>query len=202
MSESRGRIVAVVLAAGASSRMGQNKMLLRLGPESVVRRVVRQVLEAGFDAVWVVLGRDAELVKAELEGLPVYTVENPRYPEGLGTSFQAAVEALPQSVEAAMFALADQVFLTPPMYGSVLEAYRAGQPRLVISRFGEVQAPPHLFHRELFPELGQNKSEGGRGVLARHGPEAVVVPMPESALFDLDTPDDYREALKRLAAEP
>lgn len=199
---SQSQIVAVVLAAGASSRMGQNKMLLRLGPESVVRRGVRRVLEAGFDAVWVVLGRDAELVKAELEGLPVRPVENPRYREGLGTSFRAAVEALPESVEAAMFVLADQVLVTPEMYRSVLEAYRASRAKVVLSRFGKVQAPPHLFRRELFPELGQSKTEGGRGVLARHEAEAVRVQMPESALFDLDTPGDYQEALRQVAEEP
>lgn len=71
MGENQGRLAAVVLAAGESRRMGQNKMLLPLGQESAVRRAVRQVLEAGFDAVWVVVGRDAERVKAELEGLPV-----------------------------------------------------------------------------------------------------------------------------------
>lgn len=202
MGENQGRVVAVVLAAGESRRMGENKMLLPLGRESVARRAVRQVLEAGFDAVWAVVGRDAARVKAEFEGLPVSIVENPRYAKGLGTSFRAAVEALPGSVEAAMFTLADQVFLTPELYRSILEAYRASRPTLVVSRFGEVQAPPHLFHRTLFPALGQDPSQGGKGVLQRYAAEAVVVPMPESALFDLDTPEDYHEALKRLAALP
>lgn len=202
MGENQGRLAAVVLAAGESRRMDQNKMLLPLGQESVVRRAVRQVLEADFDAVWVVVGRDAERVKAELEGLPVFIVENPRYPEGLGTSFRAAVEALPANVEAAMFTLADQVFLTPELYRSILEAYRASRPALVVSRFGEVQAPPHLFHRALFPALGQNPSQGSKGVLQQYAAERVEVPMPESALFDLDTPEDYREALERLAALP
>ncbi|MER3488370.1 MAG: nucleotidyltransferase family protein [Meiothermus sp.] len=192
------QIAAVVLAAGASRRMGQNKMLLPLGPESIVRRAVRQTLAAGFDAVWVVVGRDAERVKAELEGLSIRTVENPRYLEGLGTSFRAAVEALPPSVEAAVFTLADQVFLTPELYQSLLQAYRANRPKLVLSRFGEVLAPPHLFHRELFGELGQDPSQGARGVLQRYASEALTLTMPESALFDLDTPDDYREALQRL----
>ncbi|PZA07313.1 MULTISPECIES: NTP transferase domain-containing protein [unclassified Meiothermus] len=199
MSKSRGPVVAVVLAAGESRRMGQNKMLLPLGQESVVRRAVRQVLEAGFDAVWAVVGRDAAQVKAELEGLPVFAVENPRYPQGLGSSFRAAVQALPEGVEAAMFTLADQVFLSAGLYREVLEAYRASRPKLVVCRYGEVLAPPHLFQRELFPELGQEPGQGGKEVLRRYAAEAVTLAMPEAALFDLDTPDDYQEALRRLA---
>lgn len=202
MSQSRGQVVAIVLAAGASRRMGENKMLLPLGKESLVRRTVRRVLEAGFDAVWVVLGRDAESVRAQLEGLPVQTVENPRYPEGLGTSFRAAVEALPERVEAAVFVLADQVFVTPEMYRKVLEAYRVSRAKVVLSHFGQVQAPPHLFRRELFPELGQRPDRGAKEVIERYRSETLTVELPGSALFDLDTPDDYQEALRRLADEP
>ncbi|WP_245971564.1 nucleotidyltransferase family protein, partial [Calidithermus terrae] len=128
MSGPSSKVVAVVLAAGASRRMGANKMLLRLGPQSLVRRVTRAVLEAGFDGVWVVAGRDSARVAAEVAGLGVRVVENPRYLEGMGTSFRAAAEAFPPGLEAALFALGDQPFVRPEHYRAVLEAYRTHRP--------------------------------------------------------------------------
>jgi molybdenum cofactor cytidylyltransferase len=101
----------VVLAAGASTRMGTQKLLLPLGAEPLVRHVVRQVCEAGFDEVLVVAGYQHEQVLAALEGLPVRHALNPDYASGMGSSFRTAVEHLPGS-DAAIFALADQPFVT------------------------------------------------------------------------------------------
>jgi molybdenum cofactor cytidylyltransferase len=194
------RLIAVVLAAGSSRRMGSNKMLLQLGQESMVRRVTRRLLSAGLEEVWVVVGRDGAQVGAEVADLGVRLVENPRYAEGLGSSFQAAVEAFPKGLEAAMFALGDQPFLSAGMYGALLEAYRTHRPPLVIAQFGRVKAPPHIFRHELFAQLGHGKDEGARKLVARHQAEAIVVELPEAALFDIDTPEDYRRALERIAA--
>lgn len=173
-------------------------MLLRLGGESMVRRVTRTVLNAGPEEVWVVVGRDSAQVGAEVADLGVRLVENPRYLEGMGTSFRAAVEAFPRGLEAAMFVLGDQPFVSAGMYRAVLEAYRAHHPLLVIAQFGSVQAPPHIFRRDLFAYLGQNKDEGARNIVAQHRAEAIVVELPESALFDIDTPEEYRQALERI----
>lgn len=192
-------LIAVVLAAGASRRMGENKMLLRLGGESMVRRVTRTVLSAGLEQVWVVVGRDSAQVGAEVAELGVRLVENPHYQQGMGTSFRAAVEAFPPDLEAAMFVLGDQPFLTGGMYRAVLEAYRTHHPPLVIAQFGSVKAPPHIFRRDLFAHLGQSKDEGARNLIARHRAQAIVVELPESALFDIDTPEEYRRALERIA---
>lgn len=199
MSGPTSKVIAVVLAAGASSRMGANKMLLRLGPESLVRRVTRTVLEAGFDEVWVVVGRGSAQVAAEVAGLGVRVVENPRYLEGMGTSFRAAAEAFPPGLEAALFALGDQPFVQAEHYRAVLEAYRAHRPPLVLSRFGPVHAPPHLFRDDLFPGLLELHDEGARSIVARHKAEAVTVDLPEDALFDVDTPEEYRRALERVS---
>ncbi|HEY5676319.1 MAG TPA: NTP transferase domain-containing protein, partial [Myxococcales bacterium] len=75
----RERIAGVVLAAGLSSRMGTNKMLLQLGGTSLVRRAVSTALSAGLDPVVVVLGHQGERVRAELGGLPCTAVENAEY---------------------------------------------------------------------------------------------------------------------------
>src|SRR5512139_913508 len=114
-------ISGVVLAAGASTRMGTQKLLLPFGNEALVRRAVQQVLAAGFDDVLVVLGSEHEATRAALEGLPVRHAVNLQFASGMGSSFRTAVEHLADSA-AAMFALADQPFVTTREYRTVLDA--------------------------------------------------------------------------------
>lgn len=191
-------ISAVVLAAGASTRMGTQKLLLPLGGEPMVRRAVRQVCDAGFDDVLVVLGSEHEQTLAALEGLAVRHAVNADYASGMGSSFRTAVEQLPVS-SAAMFALADQPFVTTTEYRSVLDAYRRQQSPIVSVRYGDIMAPPHLFEREFFPALAQLK-HGARSLLLQHTERTVILRFPPELLVDIDTPDDYELAKSRLSS--
>jgi molybdenum cofactor cytidylyltransferase len=190
-------ISGVVLAAGASTRMGTQKLLLPLGGEPLVRRAVRQVSAAGFDDVLVVLGSEHEATLAALEGLPVRHALNLDFASGMGSSFRTAVEHLLDS-NAAMFALADQPFVTTREYRTVLDAYRQHASPIVSVRYGEVMAPPHLFEREFFPELAQ-LAHGARSVLQRHLDRTLVLQFSADLLVDIDTPDDYELARSRLS---
>ena len=189
-------VSAVILAAGASTRMGTQKLLLPLGGEPLVRRAVRQVSEAGFDDVLVVVGSEHEQTLAALEGLAVRHAINVQYASGMGSSFRTAVEHLAGSA-AAMFALADQPFVTTTEYRTVLDAYREHHPPIVSVRYGDVMAPPHLFERELFPELAQLQ-HGARSLLLRHLERTLVLQFPPDLLIDIDTPEDYELAKRRV----
>jgi molybdenum cofactor cytidylyltransferase len=191
-------VSAVVLAAGASTRMGTQKLLLPFGNEPLVRRAVRQVCDAGFDDVLVVLGSEHEAMRAALEGLPVRHAINLQFASGMGSSFRTAVEHLADSA-AAMFALADQPFVTANEYRTVLDTYRQHAPPIVSVRYGEVMAPPHLFEREFFPELAQLQ-HGARSVLQRHVERTMILQFPPDLLVDIDTPEDYELARSRLSS--
>ena len=191
-------VSAVVLAAGASTRMRVQKLLLPFGEETLVRRAVRQVCDAGFDDVLVVLGSDHEATVAALDGLPVRHALNLNFASGMGSSFRTAVEHLADST-AAMFALADQPFVTAKEYRKVLDTYRERVPPIVTVRYGEIMAPPHLFEREFFPELAQLQ-HGARSVLQRHVERTVVLQFPPDLLVDIDTPEDYELARSRLSS--
>ncbi|PYE54376.1 nucleotidyltransferase family protein [Deinococcus yavapaiensis] len=188
----RRRLAGVVLAAGASRRMGRNKQLLDVAGEALVRHTVRNVVAAGFDFVLVVLGRDADDVKTALRDMPVTFVVNERYREGIGTSFKVGVDALPNDVEAASFALADMPLVTPAMHRAVTEAYRASRPPLVLARYGEVRAPPHLFRQDLFGRFSGRGDHGPKDLVKEFGGEAVWLDFPEVALTDVDTPEDLQ----------
>lgn len=193
-------VSAVLLAAGASTRMGVPKLLLPLGDEPIVRRTARQLCASGFDDVLVVSGREHERIVEALAGLPVRHAVNPDFATGMGSSFRTGVEHLGDA-EAAMFALADQPFLTPAEYGAILETWRRHAPLIVGSRFGDVTAPPHLFARRLYPELAVLQ-HGARSVLQRHASEMIVMAFPADLLTDIDTPDDYERAVARVTAAP
>jgi CTP:molybdopterin cytidylyltransferase MocA len=189
---------AVVLAAGGSTRMGRHKLLLPLGDEPLVHRTVRQVCAAGADDVLVVLGREADTVRAALRDLPCRYAVNTEYVSGMGSSFRVAVEHL-AGAEAAMFVLADQPFVETGDYRAVLDAWRASRSPLVCVRYGEVTAPPHLFAASLFPELAV-LTGGARPVLQRHAAEAVTLALAADRLLDVDTPEDYERAVARAVA--
>jgi molybdenum cofactor cytidylyltransferase len=191
-------ISAVILAAGASTRMGTQKLLLPFGGEPLVRRTVRQVCDAGFDDVLVVVGNDWENTLAALDGLPIRHAVNADYASGMGSSFRTAVEHLGGSA-AAMFALADQPFVTTNEYRTVLDTYRRESPPIVSVRYGDVMAPPHLFQSEFFPELAQMQ-HGARSLLQKHHDRTTVLHFGADLLMDIDTPEDYELAKIRLSS--
>lgn len=185
-------VTGVVLAAGASSRMGQPKLLLPLAGEPIVRRVAREVLEAGFDDVLVVVGGEHARIIDALGGLAVRHAINPDYLTGMGSSFRTAIEAMSDSA-AAMFALADQPLLTSSDYRRLLDTYRERPGGIVSVRYGDVTAPPHLFDRRFFPELSRLE-HGARPVLKAHFGDTVVLQFDPELLLDVDTMDDYERA--------
>jgi molybdenum cofactor cytidylyltransferase len=191
-------ISAVVLAAGGSTRMGRQKLLLPVGGEPLVRRVVNAVCDAGFDDVLIVAGFEHELVLSALEGLPVRYALNHEFATGMGSSFRTAVEHLPDS-DASMFALADQPMLTAIEYRRLLDTYRHSGNPIVSARYGEVMAPPHLLAREFFPELALLE-HGARSVLLRHLDRTTIVRFAPELLVDVDTPKDYEEVTRRISS--
>jgi len=200
MPDERPRVAAVVLAAGSSTRMGRNKLLLDLGGETMVRRAARAAIDAGVDRVVVVLGHDEPRVRAELDGLSCSPIVNPDHAQGVGTSLQSGVRQAAAEADAIVVVLADMPFVTAAMIATLVERHRVTGAPLVVSHYGDVQAPPTLYGRALFAELLSIPGERcAKQVVRRHESEAVVVAWPEDALRDVDVPEDYEGARASLA---
>jgi molybdenum cofactor cytidylyltransferase len=179
----------VVLAAGASVRLGRPKQLLRHGGRSLLRAAAEEAVRSGCKPVVVVLGAEAERLEPELHGLDVSVVVNTRWREGMSTSVQAGIEAL-GAVDAAVMMLCDQPFVTAPLLRRLVEAHEQGR-RLAACEYGGGLGVPALFDRALFPELQALEGDkGARKVLAAHAAEAARIPFPEGAV-DVDTLEDY-----------
>ncbi len=183
----------VLLAAGASSRMGTNKMLLVYDGDTLVRRATERAYNAGVRPIIVVVGHEAERVRAALEGVPCEFAMNPDFTGPTSSSLHRGLEALPDDTDAVVVMLADMVHVTVPMIGAVIREARATEAPIIASRYGDVLAPPLLFRRELFGELLAWHGEGcGKQVVLRHKAEAQFLDWPASALRDVDTPEDYQ----------
>jgi molybdenum cofactor cytidylyltransferase len=192
---SPARIAALLLAAGSSSRLGTNKLLVELGGEPLIRRAARRALAAGLDPVIAVLGYEAKRIRGALQGLPVTLVGNPRHAEGMPASVHAGLAAVPDTCAAAMVLLPDMPLVTAPMLSELAERFRATGAPLVISLYGEAAAPPTLYARALFPAL-LAAPEGGRQAVGEHRHLAAEVRWPAELMMDLDVPED----LERLRA--
>jgi len=200
MLQPAGPVAAIILAAGSSTRMGRNKLLLDVGKQQLVRRTVAAALDAGLHPVIVVLGHEAERVRAAIAGLGCRTVINREHALGMRVSLQAGVRAVPQDARGAVVILADMPFVTASMIRAVAERFVAGDAPLVVSEYGDVSAPPTVYDRSLFPELLAMTGEGsGKQVLLRHRHQAAVVAWPEQALADVDRPEDYERIGAALA---
>lgn len=187
---------SLILAAGASRRMGRPKQLLPLpGGGTVLARAVAPHLEAGLARVLVVLGWDAARVQAAA-GLPndprLRVIVNEAWEEGMASSLRRGIEAC-GGAEAVLVALGDEPGVTVRRIESLLAAWSSQTPLVVPVREGRPSRPV-IFSRSLFPELLRLAGdEGGRAVVRRHWSQAVQV--EAEPLLDLDTPADYQALL-------
>ena len=194
-----GRIAAIILAAGASTRMGRNKMLLDVGGVPMVRAAAMSAIAAGLDPVIIVIGNDAGNVRSALHDLPCEFAVNPDFTGPTSTSLHAGLNALASDVTAVIVLLADMVRTSTAMLHALVQSNASGHAPLGVSRYGDVLAPPLLFRRVLWPELLAWHGEGcGKAVVRAHQAEATMHDWPIEALEDVDTPEDYARATTPL----
>lgn len=176
------RVVAAVLAAGASTRLGRPKQLLELEGETLVARAARVAAEAGVDEVIVVMQPDMDAALPD----GVRRVDNEEWSEGMAASVRAAARAAEGS--RLLLTCVDQPLVTPEH----LRALLAERAPVVSTGYSGIAGVPAAFAPELVPELLSLTGERGAGrVIAAHAKEAVVVAF-EDAAVDVDTEEDYR----------
>ncbi len=193
------KIAGAVLAAGCSSRMGQNKLLLEWKGKSLLRHAVSVAAAAGLDPLVVVIGFEADRAGDELVGEPCRLVVNPEHALGMHSSAAAAADAVAQEADALVIMLADMPLVSATMLEAIQEEYLGSSGSLVLSRYGEVTAPPTLFDRSLFPYL-QSMEEGPlKPLVERFRSEASVIDWSPLLLRDIDTQEDFEALLDRGA---
>ena len=198
--EVQRRIAAIVLAGGLSRRMGQSKPLLPWGNQTVIEAIVRRIMPLRLNDVVVVTGYRSADVKAVLKDSGARTVHNRRFASGeMLSSLQAGLSALDDSISACIVFLGDQPQISARLVHQVMTAYAEGQGGIVAPSFMNRRGHPILIDRRYWRDL-LDLPDGGapRDVINANSDDiAYVVTDDESILRDMDTPEEYRAALRR-----
>lgn len=192
-------VAGVMLAAGTSSRFGdENKLLANANGDPVVRESAQTLLDAGLDPVLVVVGYEAARVQSALEGLDVEFASNPDYESGQASSVRAGVRVLADeerdadfAVDAAVFALGDMPFVAPESVQLLVAAYEHGAGSALAAGYAGERGNPVLFDAQHFPALaGREGDIGGRQVLLSADDAAVVETGDPGVRRDVDRRED------------
>lgn len=190
---------AILLAAGGSSRLGRSKQLLPYRGQSLVRRAAGH-LTALTSRVFVVTGAKRLEVELELEELPVRTLHNERWREGVGTSIALGVDHLPESARAVLILMCDQYRLEPEDLERFVAIWQEEPGRVLAARWDKMFGPPVIFPRALFPQLVRLTGDlGARRLLVQHRSRVRFQDLPEAGI-DVDEPMDLTR-MQRHEAE-
>lgn len=193
-NDTRPAIGVVILAAGASRRMGRPKQLLGLNGETLVRRTARMSLSLDCGPVVVVTGAHADEVGAAIEGCEVEQVFCDQWEEGMGASLRTGVEWISgryPDLQAVLILLIDQPEVDATYLGALLQLFKQSGMPVVASAYEETLGPPAVFSRELFPELvGLRGDSGAKKLIRSKQAQCASLPFPAGGV-DLDTPEDW-----------
>jgi molybdenum cofactor cytidylyltransferase len=191
------RISAIVLAAGMSTRMGQQKLLLPWGKETVISQIIGTIQKAGLTQIIVVTGKDDRELNSILSQLPITQVTNSDYANGsMVTSLQKGLAAIQdKNVVAVIIFLGDQPTVQVDTIRSIIEAYIKSGSDIVVPSFQLHQGHPWLIDRKLWGEIQGLTLENTMKDFLAHRKKSiqyVIVDSP-TVLQDMDTPEEFRK---------
>ena len=125
-------ICAIVLAAGCSSRMGRQKLLLPYGEGTVISHIVNQVLQSKVTKTYVVVGHEAEQVTKELSDKPVTIIYNPEYKSGMLSSARAGIRSISDECDAVLIALGDHPSITTKLIDQMVQEFSKTDKKIIV----------------------------------------------------------------------
>jgi len=186
------QIATIILAAGASTRLGTPKQLLQYNGITLLRRTVETVLLSQAKSVHVVLGYEAEKMKLEIATLPVDVVVNPNWQRGISTSIRSGIQSLESNIDAAIIVLCDQPKLSTNILNTLINTYTLARTPIVTCKYAGTVGVPAMFDRQIFPELLSLEGDhGAKKIIERYTKERIEVDFLGGEI-DIDTITDQR----------
>ena len=183
-------IHVVVLAAGASTRFGSTKQLVRVNGRPLLHTIVSRAAELAGHSVTVVLGAHAGELAPLLKHSPASVAVNREWSEGIASSIREGIAHTPNTADGVLIALADQAAVTTEDLRRLASAWRRNPSSLVAAQYSGGFGVPAIFPRWCFRELNELRGDrGAQTLLHRHVDRLVRIAMP-SAELDIDRPED------------
>lgn len=186
-------IATVILAAGESRRMGSLKQMLAWGEDTLLGKTISIFQEAAAGPIYVVVGNEGSRIKRQLADRKVIWVDNHNYRQGMSSSIEAGIKALPMEAEAVLLALGDLPLLKPETVKKITICFRQGKYRLIVPVSQGRTGHPVLIAKEFFPELLKLKGDVGAKQIIRENREQVYyLEVDDPGIFlDIDEPHTY-----------
>jgi len=199
------RVAGILLAAGASTRMGKTKQLLPVNGGTLLERVLNKTLKSELDKTVLVLGHEAMAIRAALDpaacrpGLII--IENTRYKQGISSSLITGLTEVKDSHDHVMILLADMPLINTGLINRLIRQYLTSGLPIGAVKGRERACHPVIFSRQLYPELEILRGDiGARGLLRKYGGHICLVePDDRYDERDIDDPGDYASFVKSLS---
>jgi molybdenum cofactor cytidylyltransferase len=194
-------IAGILLAAGKSTRMGANKLLMPVSGKAMIRHAAEALLASSARPVLVVTGHERDRVEAALKGLDVRFIHNPAYASGLASSLKAGLAAVPGEADGAVVALGDMPLVAGRHVNRLIAAFSPAEHRtIIVPVHGGERGNPVLWGRRHFADMfGLDGDRGAKSLMDKNEDHVAEIAMRSDAvLADFDTP----EALARLTPHP
>jgi len=196
---------AIILAAGASTRMGQSKQLLPVNGRPLLLHTLEVAVQARLTPTVIVLGANHQEHQDFIKNSSISIVVNPQWQTGMGSSLKAGLNHLlahAPSIDAAIMLVCDQPEITANHLQALIDEHQAGKNPIVASSYAGTAGVPALFDKTMFQELlGLDNSQGAQKIIRQHTDRLSTVSFPGAAI-DLDTPEDYERFIKTKRPSP
>lgn len=195
---SADNIAIVILAAGASKRMGTPKQILSWKKSVLINDVISKGLKC-FKHVYVVLGAHRDIIERKISSKKVTIIENPRWEAGMGTSISEAVTVIEKkedNINAILFALVDQPLLQVKHYKRLIKSFIECNNNIIATKNNEHIGVPAILGSSYFSKLKKLDGDvGAKGIISSNKEDTWVVD-PVGDIVDLDTMDAYKKLYK------
>ncbi|MDJ0509300.1 MAG: nucleotidyltransferase family protein [Crocosphaera sp.] len=192
------RIAMMILAAGASTRMGTPKQLLSYQGLSLLGKTIKTALSSVCQPIVVVLGAYEQQIKAEVELSDVSIVENPNWHLGMGATIaQGMLFILSsfQGIDAVIISVCDQPFLSTEIINNLVTSYHSTGKPIIACQYADTLGVPALFNHRFFEELTLMKeTAGAKQLIKTYKNQVFSIPFVSGAI-DIDTPEEYQKLL-------
>jgi molybdenum cofactor cytidylyltransferase len=184
----------ILLAAGASVRLGRPKQLLAYRGQSLLQHSLQAATASQAQPVVVVLGAHAEDLQKEINDANAHVVINTEWQEGMAASIRSGLAAISEMAPTAVgviLMVCDQPYVTSDLLNQLIETHRKTGKKIIACGYEDTFGPPVFFHQSLFGELLQLKGDiGARSIIRQHTDLVELIPFQQGS-FDIDTEADY-----------
>lgn len=196
-SKRRPKVAGIILAAGASRRLGRPKQLLDFRGKPLLQHAIDHARASRLAEVILVLGASHDRIEPAIDASGLRIVVNPEFAEGQSTSLIAGLDAVDANVDGVLFLLGDQPGVTREIIDTELEAFDGDPTTIVMTAWQGTPSHPVLFGRAYFDTLRALSGDtGARRIIADARDRVRHVVSDRPVPGDVDTEEDYRRLIE------